>query len=374
MLRVRFFMFFLTLGSQSIRSFTLLQSAQCRLASRGTTGSILSQRLMTSSKSADELLTNQLEVPLATAISLHSSNNDQVVFLDGSWWLGQPERARTAFETGPRIAGSHFYDIDDVASTTPSQNPKGLPHMMPPPDLQAAYMDAIGVTNQHHVIVYGQEQCPFVHRAWYQIMCMGHGLARTHLLAGSLQDWISAGGPVDSQSVTALRVKDDNDNTNKARSYQAVSPASTSVVTMDELQHLIRNAPESIHIVDARSAERFMAAVDEPRPGLRRGHMPGAQNVPFQNVLQDDSLVQLRDVDSLTTMLKAQTGIDSNSDNDERRIIATCGSGATGCTVLAALVKVGYNPEQLALYDGSWMEWGADANAPLVDEREVKKE
>ena len=366
MLRLDLFMLFLALGSRTIRSFSLPPNVARHCLPRRR---FIMTSASAAAQDAEALLANQLEVPLETAIQLHG-NNDKVVFFDGSWWLGQPDKARVAFETNPRIAGAHFYDIDAVASTTPELNPKALPHMMPPAALQAAFMDACGVTNAHHIIVYGQDQCPFVHRAWYQIMVMGHGVAKTHLLAGSLQDWINAGGPVDTEPTKAVTVSD-NKSDNKSLSYQATAPVD-QVVTMEELQQLIRDAPETIQIVDARSADRFNAQVDEPRPGLRRGHMPGAQNIFFQNVLQADSLVQLRDVETLTTMTKGLL----EKKNDDRRIIATCGSGATGCTVLAALVKAGYSPDRLALYDGSWMEWGRpeNDNAPVVDEREVKHE
>ena len=336
-----YFMLFLV-GSRSVRSFVLPKATLSLPRSKD-----LPYRFMTTtptSRNVDDLLANQLEVPLETAIQLHNSDsNKNVVFFDGSWWLGEPDKARVAYETGPRIAGAYFYDIDKVASTTPDLNPKGLPHMMPPAALQAAFMDACGVTNQHHVIVYGQDQCPFVHRAWYQIMAMGHGVERTHLLAGSLQDWINAGGPVDTQPTKTLNVNELPTTTTMSSSYQAVHPG-RRVVSMEELKQLIRDDPTSIQIVDARSAERFTAQVDEPRPGLRRGHHPGAQNIFFANVLQTDSVVQLRDGETLTALTQ---GLDHS-----RRIIASCGSGATGCTVLAALVKAGYNPDQLALYDG----------------------
>lgn len=316
-----------------------------------------------STGTADDLLTGQLEIPIETAMACHGNN---VVFFDGTWWLGEPDKGRQGFETGPRIAGANFYDIDDVASKGPALNPKGLPHMMPPPALQAAYMDALGVTNHHHVIVYGQaSDCPFLHRAWYQIMAMGHGVAKTHLLAGSLQDWITAGGPVETGEKQVLKA-DDCLNTTKSVQYQASAPTS-QIVSMDELVQIINqdSSKKNTQIVDARSAERFLAQVDEPRPGLKRGHMPGAANVFFKDVLQPDSLVQLRDKKTLQKLLQS-TQLDNN-----KRIVATCGSGATGCTLLAALVKAGYDPKNLALYDESWAGWGApDMDVPIVNEQE----
>ena len=343
-------MLFLLQGSRSVRSFLNCWSPPSAFRRLSNSARMASTTL------ANDLLTNQLEVSITDAIACHA----EVAFMDGSWWLGQPDKARQAYEAGPRIAGAHFYDIDDVATKTTDRNPKGLPHMMPPPSLQATFMDACGVTNQKHIIVYGQADCPFLHRAYFQIMAMRHGVAKTHLLAGSLQDWIDAGGPVENGYKASLRV----DDLPPSNSYHAVDPGQ-SIVDMAQLKQLITTQSTDIQIVDARSAERFLAQVDEPRPGLRRGHMPGAQNICFQDVLLPESPVQLKDVGTLKGLV---AGLDR-----KKRIIATCGSGATGCTVLAALLKAGYDPALLTLYDGSWMEWGADPEAPLVDEREQKQ-
>jgi len=81
----------------------------------------------------------------------------EVAFVDGSWFL-MNRNARAEFEQGPRIAGAKYFDIDDVASKG-NQNPKGLPHMLPPKQLFASAMDALSIRNNQHLVVYGSKGC-----------------------------------------------------------------------------------------------------------------------------------------------------------------------------------------------------------------------
>ena len=79
-------------------------------------------------------------------------------FVDGSWFL-MNRNGREEFEAGPRIEGAQYFDIDDIASKGDKLNPKNLPHMMPPRQLFAAAMDAMGVGNNDHIILYGTKGC-----------------------------------------------------------------------------------------------------------------------------------------------------------------------------------------------------------------------
>jgi thiosulfate/3-mercaptopyruvate sulfurtransferase len=108
-------------------------------------------------------LTGKTCVSLPEALQVHGDPN--VKFIDGSWFLLKTRIARDEFEAGPRIAGAHFFDIDDVCSKGPILNPKGLKHMMPPKDLFAAAMDAMDVTNDMNLIVYGSKGCVRISRA-----------------------------------------------------------------------------------------------------------------------------------------------------------------------------------------------------------------
>ncbi len=113
-------------------------------------------------------------------------------------------------------------------------------------------------------------------------------------------------------------------------------------------------ADRSATVLDARAAGRFTGAVAEPRPGMRSGHIPGAINIPFTEVLQDG---RMRPAAALRANFAA-AGIDG-----ARPVITSCGSGVTAAVLNLAMVCAGL-PEP-TLYDGSWSEWGSRPDTPV---------
>ncbi|HTL04507.1 MAG TPA: rhodanese-like domain-containing protein, partial [Gemmatimonadales bacterium] len=113
-------------------------------------------------------------------------------------------------------------------------------------------------------------------------------------------------------------------------------------------------ATGTVQVLDARSRGRFAGTEPEPRPGLRGGHIPGARNLPFLELVGPDGL--LRSPEELGRLYR-DAGIDLS-----RPVVTSCGSGATACALTLGLALLGV---ESAVYDASWSEWGRESGPPI---------
>lgn len=256
--------------------------------------------------------------------------------VDASWWMpGDPRNAQAGFLEN-RIPGAIFFDIDEIADTATS-----LPHMLPSAEKFAARMRKMGIGDGAQIVVYDGQGVFSAARVWWTLRVMGASDVR--VLDGGLPAWERAGLPLASGPVPPPT----------ERHF-------TARVRLDLVRSLgdMRRALESgkAQILDARPGPRFRGEVDEPRPGLRRGHMPGARNLPFADVLTAEGL--LRPAKELRAVFEAA------AINLRKPLIATCGSGISAAVLALALARLGI--EHCAVYDGSWAEWGARSDTPIV--------
>ena len=192
---------------------------------------------------------------------------------------------------------------------------------------------------------------------------MGHDADLVHFMDGSIKDWQDAGGEVDLSPKKAL-VSSDLD-LSKPTTYKASS--AQNIVDIDEVKGIIDDGDKAdAFLVDVRAPDRFHGLVEEPRPGMRLGHMPGAKNVFFLNLLQEDNVTKFKSPTEMKKVI-AESGLDIET---EKRIVVSCGSGATACCLAAALDICGRDPAKTFVYDGSWSEWGAEQDTPIVKDKE----
>ncbi|HCK0916198.1 3-mercaptopyruvate sulfurtransferase [Klebsiella michiganensis] len=246
---------------------------------------------------------------------------------------GQEERDLNAEYQAGHIPGAVFFDIEALSDHT-----SPLPHMMPRAEAFAVAMRELGVSSDKHLVVYDEGNLFSAPRAWWMLRTFG--VEKVSIVAGGLEGWRRDGLPLE-QGLPELPEGDFDGR---------VDPLAIKRLT----DVLLVSHEGSAQIVDARPAGRFNGQVAEPRPGLRSGHIPGALNVPWTELVING---ELKTTDELNEIF-ARQGVDF-----ERPIIASCGSGVTAAVVVLALTTLGVNG--VSLYDGSWSEWGARTDLPI---------
>jgi len=261
-----------------------------------------------------------------------------VVVLDCSWYLPGSGRDPELEYRSAHIPGALRFDID--AASDPDTD---LPHMLPNPERFAALMEQLGIRRSDRVICYdGSGTNLSAARVWWMFRVFGH--AAVAVLDGGFPAWVSATRPV--QRNVAKR---------PPTGYPVPSIDQSLVRDRAGVERIVAGR-DAAQVADCRPAPRFREEVDEPRPGVRRGHVPGSSNVPYAE-LTDPATGLLRSPAALHTLL-AERGLDV-----AKPIMALCGSGTSACVLALAVEVIRESGSRevgapVAIYDGSWAEWG----------------
>ncbi len=253
-------------------------------------------------------------------------DDDQLVIVDAS----QPTNPLgiSPASTGCHIPGSMGLTVDEVSDPAAD-----LPHMIPSPQHFEKTVRALGINNEHRIVVYDNIGIFFSPRIWWLFRIMGH--TNIAVLDGGLESWIS----MNYTTVNKLAVPE------KSGNFKANFDES-QVITMDQVRNNITS--NEFLLIDARSSGRFDGTALEPRKGMSSGHVPGSYSLPFSKLLDGPFM---KSKDELNAIFR--------DFYNNKSVVFSCGSGVTACINLLAFTLTGRHAK---IYDGSWVEWASNDN------------
>ncbi len=251
--------------------------------------------------------------------------------VDASWHLDARDAAAD-YEAG-HIPGAVFMDLGGLADST-----SDLPMMLPAPEKFASRMQSLGLGDGSRIVLYDDSDLKTSARAWWMLRLFGaHQIA---ILDGGLAKWKAEGRETATGKET-LRHR-----------HFTVWKDTSHIRTKEQMRALMDSKAEQI--VDARGAGRFEGREAEPRLGVNPGHIPGSKNLAMSGLFNVDGTWKTGDT-LRNAFSDAGVAVDAP-------IAATCGSGITATTIAFGAHLLGN--DKVAVYDGSWSEWGADNDMP----------
>lgn len=257
-----------------------------------------------------------------------------LVVLDGSLYLPEAKRDPRGDYRKGHIPGAVFFPIDEIRDHA---NP--VPVMMPSAAEFAAKVGALGVSSNDRIVVY--DGAPFFSapRVAWMFRVMGHDAIA--VLDGGFPKWCAEKRPVE---------------TGEAKRSPAVFKARYRPELVRSFEDMRRNLEsQAFQVADSRGPGRFSGREPEPRPGMRSGHIPGAVNVYYNSLLRPDG--------TILAPAELQKIFAAAKLNLNKPIVTSCGGGVTACALLLGLERTG--ARDVAVYDGSWSEWGARQDVPI---------
>ncbi|KEO90428.1 3-mercaptopyruvate sulfurtransferase [Erythrobacter longus] len=271
---------------------------------------------------------------VSTAWLADQAGSGDVIVLDASRHLPAAGRdPRAEFEAG-HIPGARFLDLATLTDAS-SEVPAALPR----PEQVAQALAELGVDESARIVVYDDSAVKTSARAWFALTQAG--VRDVAVLDGGLAKWREEGRTLEAG----------------AGEYAATKPRAltNSTPKVASKSDMLANCESGVsQVLDARGEDRVFGSGIDPVHGGQNGRIPGALNLPFGKVFNEDGT--FKSAPDLRTLFE-EAGVDLS-----KPLVTTCGSGVTASVLLLAAHIAG--KDDVRLYDGSWQEWEADPDTP----------
>ncbi|MEZ5175586.1 MAG: sulfurtransferase [Acidimicrobiia bacterium] len=249
--------------------------------------------------------------------------DEQIRIVDLRWSLEDEERGLCDYRASHIPGAVYLHWLRDLSD--PDDPVEG---QIAPPDRFSAVMSSVGIGNSTLVVAYDDSEILMASRLYWALAYYGHGAVR--VLDGGWQKWCREGRPTSSAIPTITEAE-----------FVATPRDSLRLTKSDVMGSLELGTA----ILDCRMDETWFES-GEHIPGARRFPAPQLLNATGTYIPDDDVLRRAHDL-----------GL---SKDDE--VILYCGGGVSASAAFRALHSAGYT--NVSVYDGSWAEWGDDAEAP----------
>lgn len=236
------------------------------------------------------------------------------------------------FETG-HIPGAVYFSREKIWTEV-----DGVKGMFPGVEEAVAALEEAGISNDSTVVVYDGNGELWASRLFWTLEYLGHD--KVHLLDGGIQGWTDAGLELSSEI-----------NLPSRGSFTAEVQPELLVSSSQLVDSL---GQEDLVVVDTRSAGEYNGS--DVR-AARGGHIPGAVHIEWVQNVSDDSSKYFLSAEELGELYSV------NGVVSDKSVVTLCQTGVRGAHTYFVLRNLGY--EDVALYDGSWADWGNDSSLPV---------